>query len=30
MGDVKSADLMTDRIGLHEEHAWMLRSTVAS
>ncbi|MEE4360003.1 MAG: Dps family protein [Pseudomonadales bacterium] len=30
MGDVKSADLMTDRIGLHEEHAWMLRATIAS
>ena len=28
-GDVKTADLLTDRIGQHEENAWMLRATVA-
>ena len=28
--DVKTADLMTDRIGVHEENAWMLRATIAS
>lgn len=29
-GDVKSADLLTHRIGVHEENAWMLRATIAS
>ena len=28
--DVKSADLLTDRIGQHEENAWMLRAIVSS
>ena len=28
-GDVKTADLLTDRIGVLEENAWMLRATVA-
>jgi len=28
--DVKTADLLTERIGLHEEHAWMLRATIAA
>lgn len=28
--DVKSADLLTDRIGVHEENAWMLRAMIAS
>lgn len=27
--DVKTADLLTDRIGVLEENAWMLRATVA-
>ena len=27
--DVKTADLLTDRIGLHEENVWMLRATIA-
>lgn len=26
IGDVKTADLLTDRIGRHDENAWMLRS----
>ena len=29
-GDVKTADLLTDRVGVYEENAWMLRATVAS
>lgn len=29
-GDVKTADLLTHRIGVHEENAWMLRATIAS
>lgn len=28
-GDVKTEDLLTDRIGQHEQNAWMLRSTIA-
>lgn len=28
-GDVKTADLLTDRIGTYEENAWMLRATIA-
>ncbi|MDN3638564.1 DNA starvation/stationary phase protection protein [Simiduia curdlanivorans] len=28
--DVKTADLLTDRIGQHEENAWMLRAIVSS
>ena len=28
-GDVKTADLLTDRIGTYEESAWMLRATIA-
>jgi len=28
--DVKTADLLTGRIGVHEENAWMLRATIAS
>lgn len=28
-GDVRTADLLTDRIGQHEENAWMLRATIA-
>lgn len=27
--DVKTADLLTERIGVHEENAWMLRATIA-
>lgn len=27
--DVKTADLLTDRIGKHEENAWMLRSLIS-
>lgn len=27
--DVKTADLLTDRLGVHEENAWMLRATIA-
>lgn len=29
MRDVKTADLLTDRIGVHESNAWMLRATIA-
>lgn len=29
-GDVKSADLLTERIGAYEEFAWMLRASVVS
>lgn len=29
-GDVKTADLLTERIGAYEQYAWMLRATVAS
>ena len=28
VNDVKTADLLTDRIGQHEENAWMLRATI--
>jgi starvation-inducible DNA-binding protein len=28
--DVKTADLLTERIGIHEQNAWMLRATIAS
>ena len=28
--DVKTADLLTERIGVYEENAWMLRATIAS
>lgn len=28
-GDVKTADLLTDRIGVYEENAWMLRATIS-
>ena len=27
--DVKTADLLTERIGVHEESAWMLRATIS-
>ena len=30
VNDVKTADLLTERIGVHEENAWMLRATIAS
>ena len=29
-GDIKTADLLTDRVGIYEENAWMLRATIAS
>jgi starvation-inducible DNA-binding protein len=29
-GDLKTADLLTDRVGAYEESAWMLRATIAS
>ena len=29
-GDIKTADLLTDRVGTYEENAWMLRATIAS
>lgn len=29
-GDIKTADLLTDRVGTYEESAWMLRATIAS
>lgn len=29
-GDIKTADLLTERIGVYEENAWMLRATIAS
>ena len=29
-GDIKSADLLTERIGVYDENAWMLRATIAS
>tara|TARA_R110002096_G_scaffold6133_4_gene27972 strand:- start:1332 stop:1838 length:507 start_codon:yes stop_codon:yes gene_type:complete len=29
-GDVKSADLLTERIGAYEEFAWMLRASIVS
>lgn len=28
--DVKTADMLTERIGVYEENAWMLRATIAS
>ncbi len=28
-GDIKTADLLTDRVGVYEENAWMLRATIA-
>lgn len=30
VGDVKTADLLTDRVGVYEKNAWMLRATIAS
>ncbi len=29
-GDIKTADLLTHRVGVYEENAWMLRATIAS
>ena len=29
-GDIKTADLVTERVGVYEENAWMLRATIAS
>lgn len=29
MGDVKTADIFTTRIGVHEENAWMLRAMIS-
>lgn len=29
-GDIKTADLLTERVGVYEESAWMLRATIAS
>ena len=29
-GDIKTADLLTERVGSYEENAWMLRATIAS
>ncbi len=29
-GDIKTADLLTDRIGIYDDNAWMLRATIAS
>lgn len=29
-GDVKTADVLTERVGVYEENAWMLRATIAS
>lgn len=29
-GDIRTADLLTQRVGVYEENAWMLRATVAS
>lgn len=29
-GDIKTADLLTGRVGVYEENAWMLRATIAS
>jgi starvation-inducible DNA-binding protein len=28
-GDVKTADVLTERVGVYEENAWMLRATIA-
>lgn len=28
-GDVKTADLLTERIGVYDENAWMLRASIA-
>jgi starvation-inducible DNA-binding protein len=30
LADVKTAELLTERIGVHETNAWMLRATIAS
>lgn len=29
-GDIKTADLLTERVGVYDDNAWMLRATVAS
>jgi len=29
-GDIRTADLLTQRVGVYEENAWMLRATIAS
>ena len=29
-GDIKTADLLTERIGVYDDNAWMLRATIAS
>jgi starvation-inducible DNA-binding protein len=29
-GDIKTADLLTDRIGVYDDNAWMLRATIAT
>ena len=28
--DVKTSDMLTERVGIYEENAWMLRATIAS
>jgi starvation-inducible DNA-binding protein len=29
-GDIRTTDLLTQRVGVYEENAWMLRATIAS
>lgn len=29
-GDIKTADMLTDRVGVYDDNAWMLRATIAS
>lgn len=29
-GDIKTAELLTERIGVYDDNAWMLRATIAS
>lgn len=29
-GDIKTADMLTDRVGIYDENAWMLRASIAS
>lgn len=29
-GDIKTADILTDRVGTYEDNAWMLRATIAA
>lgn len=30
IGDIRTADMLTERVGVHEKNSWMLKATIAS